>query len=67
MPLDTAEGIEAAFGALGIGQKILSAAKAMPPVTEVRPRKAVDFAPILDIVNKDILPFFDKVVADVAD
>jgi hypothetical protein len=67
MPLDTAESIEAAFAALGLGQKILAAAKALPPVTEARPRKAADFAPILEIVGKDLLPLVDKVAADVAD
>ncbi len=67
MPLDTAEGIEAAFKALGIGQKILDAAKALPPVTPERPRKAADFAPILGIIQQDILPFVDKVAEDVKD
>ena len=67
MPLDTAEGIQAAFAALGIGQKILDAAKKLPPVTPERPRKAADFGPILAIIQNDVLSFVDKVAEDIKD
>jgi hypothetical protein len=41
MPLDTAEGIEAAFKGLALGQDVLDRVKQLPPAAEA---KAVDYA-----------------------
>jgi hypothetical protein len=64
MPLDTAEGVEAAFAGLQIGQALLTAVQALPPKAT---RKAADYAPLLDIVRDKVLPLVDKIEADIKD
>lgn len=68
MPLDTAEGIAAAFGELAIGQDVLSKVKNLPPKET---RKAVDYAPVLGLdptgnLYKQ-LALIDQIEADIAD
>lgn len=46
MPLDTMEGVAAALREGPIFAKVEEFRSSLPPVTEDRPRKAIDFAPI---------------------
>lgn len=68
MPLDTAEGIQAAFAGLAVGQELLAKIKELPPAGE---RKAVDYARVFgaseDGVQMKIAKLIDQVTGDIAD
>jgi hypothetical protein len=49
MPLDTFELISAALREGPIAAQVQAAVSAMPPVTDDRPRKALDFAPVVGV------------------
>ena len=49
MSLDTMEIIAAALREGPIAAQVEAAVRAMPPVTEARPRRALDFAPVIGV------------------